>query len=107
MVMLATGEEGGTGYPMPWFLIYTDKQFAISGVYNVARGNIDLESTYINTNGTQAGCIMATDAELRLQFEGYDEEKFEQGYAYAYYTGSFRIVTTEGKTYVGKILPSV
>lgn len=103
MVMLATGEEGGTGYPMPWFLIHTDKQFAISGVYNVARGNIDLESTYINTNGTQAGCIMATDAELRLQFEGYDEEKFEQGYAYAYYTGSFRIVTTEGKTYVGKI----
>ena len=103
MVMLATGEEGSTGYPMPWFLVYTDKKFAISGVYNVARGNIDLESTYLNTNGTQAGCIMATDAELRLQFEGYDEEKFEQGYAYAYYTGSFRMVTTDGKTYVGKI----
>ena len=47
---------------------------------------------------------MATDAELRLQFDGYDEEKAEQGpYRYGYYTGSFRIVGADGKTYVGKI----
>ena len=47
---------------------------------------------------------MATDAELRLQFDGFDEDYFAQGYAYGYYTGSFRIVTTEGKTYIGKIM---
>ena len=52
MVMFATGEEGGTGMPMPYFLIYTNKENAISGVYNTTRGNIDLESCYINTNGT-------------------------------------------------------
>ena len=103
-ITFATNEAGGTGYPMPTFLIYTAKERAISGVYNVARGNIDLESCYINTNGRQADAVLATDAELRLQFDGYDEEKAEQGpYRYGYYTGSFRIVGADGKTYVGKI----
>ena len=105
MVMFATGEEGGTGMPMPSFLIYTDKEGAISGVYNTTRGNIDLESCYINTNGTQAGCIMATDAEVRLQFVAYDDDKAAQGgYRYGYYTGQFRMVCTDGNTYVGKFM---
>ena len=104
MVMFATGEEGGTGMPMPYFLIYTTKENAISGVYNVTRGNIDLESCYINTNGTEAGCIMATDAEVRIQFVAYDDEKAASGYRYGYYTGQFRLVGTDGKTYVGKFM---
>ena len=104
MVMFATGEEGGTGMPMPYFLIYTDKENAISGVYNVTRGNIDLESCYINTNGTQAGCIMATDAEVRIQFVAYDDEKAASGYRYGYYTGQFRLVGEDGNTYVGKFM---
>lgn len=105
MLMFATGEENGTGMPMPTFLIWSDKENAISGVYNVARGNIDLESCYLNTNGTQAGCVMATDAEVRLQFVAYDDDKAAQGgYRYGYYTGQFRIVTEEGKTYVGKFM---
>ena len=104
MIMFATGEEGGTGMPMPYFLIYTDKENAISGVYNVARGNIDLASCYLNTNNTQAGCIMATDAEVRLQFVGYDDEKAASGYRYGYFTGQFRIVTTDGVTHVGKFM---
>ena len=105
MVMFATGEEGSTGMPMPSFLIYTDKENAISGVYNVTRGNIDLESCYINTNGTQAGCVMATDAEVRLQFVAYDDDKAAQGpYRYGYYTGQFRLVGEDGNTYVGKFM---
>ncbi len=103
-ITFATNEAGGTGYPMPTFLIYTDKERAISGVYNVARGGIDAESCYINVNGKQADAITATDAELRLQFDGYDEEKAESGYAYGYYTGSFRLVGSDGKTYVGKFM---
>lgn len=83
---------------------HATKEDAISGVYNVARANLDLESTYLNTNGTEAGCIMATDGELRLQFDGFDEEYFEKGYAYGYYTGSFRIVAQDGNTYVGKFM---
>ena len=104
MIMFATGEEGGTGMPMPYFLLYTDKEDAISGVYNVTRGNIDLESCYLNTNGTQAGCIMATDAEVRLQFVAYDDDKALSGYRYGYYTGQFRLVGADGKTYVGKFM---
>ena len=104
MVMFATGEEGGTGMPMPYFLIYTDKENAISGVYNVTRGNIDLESCYVNTNGTEAGCIMATDAEVRIRFVAYDDEKAASGYRYGYYTGQFRLVGTDGNTYVGKFM---
>ena len=105
MLMFATGEEGGTGMPMPTFLIWSDKESAISGVYNVARGNIDLESCYLNMNGTQSGCVMATDAEVRIQFVVYDDDKAAQGgYRYGYYTGQFRIVAEDGKTYVGKFM---
>lgn len=104
MVMFATGEEGGTGMPMPYFLIYTTQENAISGVYNVTRGNIDLESCYINTNGTEAGCIMATDAEVRIRFVAYDDEKAASGYRYGYYTGQFRLVGEDGNTYVGKFM---
>ena len=103
-ITFATDEATGTGYPMPTFLIYTDKELAISGVYNVARGGIDAESCYINVTGKQEDAIMATDAELRLQFDGYDEEKAESGYAYGYYTGSFRFVGEDGKTYIGKFM---
>lgn len=103
-ITFATGEEGGTGYPMPTFLIYSDKERAITGVYNVARQGIDAESCYINVNGRQSDAIMATDAELRLQFEGFDEDYLAQGYGYAYYTGSFRLVGADGKTYVGKFM---
>ena len=104
LVMFATNEAAGTGYPMPFFLLYTAKERALSGVYNVARGNIDLESCYINVNGRQSDAVFATDAEVRLQFDGFDEEKMEGGYAYAYYTGSFRLVGNDGKTYVGKFM---
>lgn len=104
MVMFATGVEGGTGMPMPYLLIYTNKENAISGVYNTTRGNIDIESCYINTNGTQAGCIMATDAEVRIQFVAYDDEKAASGYRYGYYTGQFRLVGQDGNTYFGKFM---
>ncbi|MBR0064574.1 MAG: fibronectin type III domain-containing protein [Paludibacteraceae bacterium] len=103
-ITFATDEETGTGYPMPTFLIYTDKERAISGVYNVARGGIDAESCYINVNGRESDAIMATDAELRLQFDGFDEEYMESGYYYGYYTGSFRFVGEDGKTYIGKFM---
>lgn len=100
----ATGDEDGTGYPLVSFLIYTTKRDAISGTYNVARQNIDLESCYLNTNGLQSGAIWSTDAEIRLRFEGFDEEYFAQGYAYGYYTGQFGLVGDDGKTYVAKFM---
>lgn len=103
-ISLATGEEGGNGRPSPIFMIYSDKQYAISGVYNTARGNIDLINCGIDVTGEQADAIDAVEAELRLQFDGYDDEKAESGYRYGYYTGQFRLVGTDGNTYVGKFM---
>lgn len=48
---------------------------------------------------------MATDAEVRIQFVAYDDDKAAQGpYRYGYYTGQFRLVGTDGNTYVGKFM---
>ena len=103
-ITFATGDENGSGYPLVSFLLYTTKESAISGVYNVARANIDLESCYLNVDGQQENAILGTDAEVRLQFDGYDDEKAESGYRYGYYTGSFRIVGNNGTTYVAKFM---
>lgn len=102
-LQFATGEEGNQ-LPAAYFLVYTNKEDAISGVYNVARGNIDLESCYIDNTGKQADATTAVDAEVRLQFDGFDEDYFAQGYAYGYYTGQFRLVGNDGKTYVAKFM---
>ena len=102
-LQFATGEEGNQ-LPGVYFLVYTNKENAISGVYNVSRTNIDLESCYIDLTGKQADAVNATDAEVRLQFDGYDEEKAESGYRYGYYTGEFRLVGDNGKTYIGKFM---
>jgi len=102
-LQFATGEEGNV-VPAVYMLIYTNKEFAISGVYNVARGNIDLESCAVDVTGNQPDAVWATDAEIRLQFDGYDDEKAEYGYRYGYYTGQFRLVGNDGKTYVGKFM---
>ena len=103
-ISLATGEDGGNGLPSPIFMIYTEKKYAISGVYNVSRGNLDINECGMDMTGKQADAVDAVDAELRLQFDGFDEDKFAQGYAYGYYTGQFRIVAKNGKTYVGKFM---
>ena len=102
-LQFATGEEGNQ-LPAVYFLVYTNKEHAISGVYNVARTNIDLESCYIDVTGKQADATTATDATVRLQFDGYDDEKAEYGYRYGYYTGEFRLVGNDGKTYIGKFM---
>ena len=94
-IEFGTGEET-VGYPMPWITIYSNKERAISGVYNVARNNVILENTLLNTTGKESGFIFADDVELKLQFDGMDEEY------YPYYTGSFRFVGEDGKTYIGK-----
>ena len=103
-LQFATGEEGNQ-LPAVYFLVYTNKENAISGVYNVSRANIDLESCYLDISGNpQKDAIIASDAEVRLQFDGYDEEKAELGYRYGYYTGEFRLVGNDGKTYIGKFM---
>lgn len=57
-----------------------------------------------DANAKESDYIFATDAEVRLQFDGYDDEKYMEGYVLAYYTGSFRLVGKDGKTYVSKFM---
>jgi len=106
VLIFRTGEEGYPGYPIAWFLVYTNYERALSGVYNTSRGNIDLESCLLvpSSDAREDQYILGTDAEIRLQFDGYDEEKYEQGYVLAYYTGSFRLVGNDGKTYIAKFM---
>ncbi len=92
------------GYNYAWFLAYTNSSLALSGVYNTARGNLDSESIAIfPVSGSD---IIGTEADVRLQFDGFDEEEISNGYTVtqAYYTGSFRLVGNDGKTYVGKFM---
>ena len=102
--LLVGGTAGITEPASRTFMIYSQKDDAISGTYNVSRGNIDISECGMDMTGKQADAVDAVEAELRLQFDGFDEDKVEQGYYYGYYTGQFRIVGKDGKTYVGKFM---
>ena len=91
------------GFNFAWFLVYTNSTYALSGVYNLTRENLDSESDLINLTD---GVIQGTESEVRLQFDGYDEEEVTSGYTVtqAFYTGSFRLVGEDGKTYIGRFM---
>ena len=92
------------GYAYAWFLVYTADPYALSGVYNLTRENLDWESDaiFMTSNDTISG----VESEVRLQFDGYDEVEVASGYSVtqAFYTGSFRLVDEDGKTYVGRFM---
>ena len=92
------------GYNYAWFLVYTNQTYAISGIYNLTRGNLDGESDAIFL--TSGDPLEGTDSEVRLSFDGYDEVEVTESYILtkAYYSGSFRLVGTDGKTYVGRFM---
>lgn len=91
------------GFNFAWFLVYTHSPLALSGVYNLTRENLDSESDLIYLTD---GSLEGTESEVRLQFDGFDEEEISSGYSVtqAYYTGSFRLVGTDGKTYIGRFM---
>ena len=101
IIVFGTGEENGSGRPAPWFTIYSDREAAISGVYTTARGNLAMgeQVTFMDTNGTLSGLKTATNAELRLTFDGFDEDYMEQGFYFAHYTGRYIMTCDDGKTY--------
>lgn len=108
VVMFETGAASGTGMPEPWIAIYVDRELALSGNYSPALGNLDIsanqgEGTFINTNGSAAGLLQATDARMKLEFEGFDTEYVMAGYSIPYYSGEFFMTCSDGKNYYGKI----
>ena len=94
-----------SGYNFAWFLVYTSKPYAISGVYNLTRGNLDGESDGIFLEGSNTP-LEGTDSEVRLTFDAFDEVQVTESYVLtkAFYTGSFRLLGTDGKTYVGRFM---
>lgn len=102
-VMLESNSSNGL--PEPWITIYSDRQFAISGVYSKDLNNIAFgeQITFMNTTGEEAGLETATDASLQLEFEGFDFEYEQMGYYLPYYSGEFHMATSNGKNYYGRI----
>lgn len=93
-----------SGYNYAWFLVYTNQTLAISGAYNMTRGNLDDDSDAIFLESGDA--LEGTESEVRLTFDGFDEVEVTESYSVtnAFYTGSFRLVDTDGKTYVGRFM---
>ena len=92
------------GYAFAWFLVYTADPYALSGVYNLTRENLDWESDAIFMTSNDS--ISGVESEVRLSFDGYDEVEVTSTYSVtkAYYTGSFRVVDENGKTYIGRFM---
>ena len=104
LIEFATGSTNGTGYPMPWIVISADRELAISGTYSPALGNLAIsaqqgEDTQMNMDGTQSNTIQAIDAELKLEFEGFDSEYKMEGYDVPYYSGYFKMTLANGFSY--------
>ena len=93
------------GYNFAWFLVYTNSAAALSGNYNLTRQNLDGDSDGIFMDGSTTP-LEGTDSEVRLQFDGFDEVEVASGYSLtqAFYTGFFRLVGEDGKTYVGRFM---
>ena len=108
IITLETGTQGGTGLPEAWVVLYADEELKLSGSYAPALGNVEISATagegcLFNTNGTEAGLITATSAELRLDFDGYDLDYQQLGYYIPYYSGEFKMSLANGKNYYGKL----
>ena len=108
LITLETGSTSGSGLPEPWIIVWSDREFGLSGKYSKTLNNVELsdvagEGCLMNTNGTQAGLITATDVELNLQFDGFDQDYIGYGYYLPYYSGSFKMTLADGKIYYGTI----
>lgn len=104
LVEFATGTKNSTGYPMPWIYIYVDREFALSGTYSPALGNLAIsstpgEDTQMNMDGNPSNTIQATDAELKLEFEGFDQDYMMEGYNIPYYGGYLKMTLANGANY--------
>ena len=105
LITLETGSTGGSGLPEVWIIVWSDREFGLSGNYSSAAGNIEISATagngsLINTNGTQAGLVTISSAEFKLEFDGFEQDYTEMGYYIPYYSGSF-LIEAGGKTYHG------
>ena len=107
LIIFYTGvDETSDGLPQVWITVDTKRESAISGTYSKALGNAYIDeddnqnNCFVNTDGKTEGLVYATDVELNIDFVGFYQPYVAQGYHYGVYSGSFKLVGKNGKTYV-------
>jgi hypothetical protein len=97
--------NNGSAYPMVSAIVYTDKNYGISGTYSTALNNIYYGEDLTFMSVTSSGNIQrktAASLEMTLSFEGYDQEHYDEGYRFGRYSGKYTLRTTEGEVYAGR-----
>lgn len=96
----------GSAYPAVSAIVYTDKEYGISGTYSTALNNVyygeDLTFMALTNGGSNIQRKTAASLEMTLSFEGYDQEHFDEGYRFGRYSGKYVLRTEEGETYAGR-----
>lgn len=109
LLIFFTGEDQTSdGYPQVWITIDSGKEDAISGQYSLVKNNV-----YLKSDDNDNNCLLipddsqnptyqfATDVELDLKFSGFYQPFIQSdGYYLGTYTGSFKMTTKAGKTYI-------
>ncbi len=108
LISIATGSEATYGRPNPWIIIWSDREYAISGNYSPTLQNVEIASTagdgsLMNYTGELSGASTATNATLKLEFEGFDMDYKQMDMYIPYYSGEFTMTCADGKSYYGRI----
>ena len=95
----------GSAYPTANYILYSDKEYGISGVYSKELNNIYMGEGFtmmeVIDGSANAKRLTATDTELHLVFERYDEEEFDDTHRYGRYSGRFSMTVEDGTVYYG------
>ena len=103
LIFYTGADETADGLPEVWLTINSGREDAISGTYSAALNNVSLSpdnNCFVDLDGAYANYQFASDVELDLKFSGFYQPFVNEGYYYGTYTGSFKVVTESGKTYI-------
>ena len=104
LLLFYTGaDETSDGYPIVWITIDSGKEDAISGTYSKALNNVLISpdnNCFVDLDGSFANYQWASDVELNVDFVSFYQPYVYEGYHYGVYSGSFKMPTEGGKTYI-------
>ncbi len=104
LLLFYTGiDDTSDGLPIVWITIDSGKEDAISGTYSKALNNVLISpdnNCFVDLDGDFANYQWASDVELNVNFVSYYQPFVIEGFYYGVYSGSFKMATEGGKTYV-------
>ena len=102
-IQLINGDQ--SAWPMAYFVVYSDREYAISGQYDNKYNNIymgdDLTMMEVLASSSKQR-LTATKAEMTLNFDSFDQDYFNQGYLFGRYSGSFTMTVEGDAVYAGR-----